>query len=93
MASTKAHTKAPAMKAPTCKVDGTITVTLVKRKTFSKTKLQSYKELAISAEETVIAWEENSLQDLKAFVAQVLFGTTPYSVYAAKRVAQGNESF
>ena len=64
MASTKAHIKVPTIKAPTCKVDGTITVTLVKRKPFSKTELRSYKELAISAEEIVIVWEENSLQDL-----------------------------
>ena len=54
------------MKAPTCKVDGSITFTSVKRKTFSKIELRSYKELAIPAEETVIAWEE---KDLKAFVA------------------------
>ena len=54
------------MKAPTCKVDGAITFTSVKRKTFSKTELRPYKKLAILAEETVIAWEE---KDLKAFVA------------------------
>jgi len=51
----KAYVKVPATKAPTYKVDGTITFISVKRKTFSKTELRSYKELAISAEEIVIA--------------------------------------
>jgi len=56
------------MKAPIYKVDGTISVASIKRKTFSESELRSYKELAISAERIVIVWEENGTKDLEAFI-------------------------
>ena len=43
------------MKAPTCKDDGTIAFTSVKRKIFSKTNIRSLKQLAISEEARVVA--------------------------------------
>ena len=67
----KAPSKAPvAMKAPVWH-DGDVAVVSAKRRDFSKADLRLFRGLAILAEDTVVAWEENDVKDLTAFVTLV----------------------
>ena len=58
--SKKAPSKAPAMKAPVWN-DRVVTLVSAKRKDLSKADLRLFRGLAMLAEATVVAWEENDV--------------------------------
>jgi len=63
MASTKASTKAPAIKALICEAGVPVRFRSVRRKAISQEDARALKDIAMDVEAMVILWEENIVAD------------------------------